>query len=182
VSSQALTARGLTCRLVESDEELAAHHAVRHQVFVVDQRLFVGNDRDERDLMADTLHAVGLDDDVVARGGHDALVGAGHGAVVGAVRLYPLVKGYWQGDRLAVLPEFRTHNIGALLVRFAVATAGARGGSDMVAHIQPRNVRFFECLGWLRDGAEETYCGHPHVPMRISLRRLKTIRRANGAD
>ena len=57
----------LTCRLVETADELAAHHAVRHQVFVLDQRLFVGNDRDERDLAADTLHAVGVD--------HDALPG-----------------------------------------------------------------------------------------------------------
>jgi putative N-acetyltransferase (TIGR04045 family) len=153
VSSQALTARGLTCRLVESDEELAAHHAVRHQVFVLDQRLFVGNDRDDRDLVPDTLHVVGVDD----------------GAVVGAVRLYPLAAGYWQGDRLAVLPEARVRQLGAQLVRFAVATAGERGGHTMVARIQVPNVRFFEQLGWHADGPAGPYHGVTHQPMAIPL-------------
>jgi putative N-acetyltransferase (TIGR04045 family) len=153
VSSSAVASQ-LTCRLVESDEELAAHHAVRHQIFVVDQRLFEGNDRDERDLAPDTLHAVGIDHDV---------------AVVGAVRLYPLVGGYWQGDRLAVLPEARVRHLGALLVRFAVATAGERGGHTMVARIQLPNVRFFEHLGWHADGPPGPYHGVIHQPMVIPL-------------
>jgi putative N-acetyltransferase (TIGR04045 family) len=155
VSSSAV-ASALTCRLVESDEELAAHHAVRHQVFVLDQRLFVGNDRDERDLLPDTLHVVGVDGD----------------AVVGAVRLYPLY-GYalWQGDRLAVLPQARVRHLGALLVRFAVATAGERGGHTMVARIQLPNVRFFEQLGWHADGPPGLYHGVMHQPMAIPLAR-----------
>ncbi|MFD1047761.1 hypothetical protein ACFQ1S_20580 [Kibdelosporangium lantanae] len=60
-------------------------------------------------------------------------------------------------------------NVGAPLVGFAVATAGERGGSVMVAHIQPLNVRFFERLGWTVDGDIETYCGRPHVPVSIAL-------------
>jgi predicted N-acetyltransferase YhbS len=71
-----------------------------------------------------------------------------------------------------VLPEFRAHNIGAPLVRYAVATAGALGGAVMVAHIQPPNVRFFERLGWTRDGDAEIYCGLPHQPMRVALTAL----------
>jgi putative N-acetyltransferase (TIGR04045 family) len=152
VSSQTL-ASALTCRLVESDEELAAHHAVRHQVFVLDQHLFVGDDRDERDLGPDTLHAVGVDG----------------GQVVGAVRLYPLDGGYWQGDRLAVLPHARVRHLGAQLVRFAVATAGERGGHTMVARIQLPNVRFFEQLGWHADGPPGPFHGVMHQPMAIPL-------------
>jgi putative N-acetyltransferase (TIGR04045 family) len=143
----------LHCRLAETAEELAAHHAVRHEVFVLGQRLFVGNDRDERDLAADTLHVVGIDD----------------GHVVGAVRLYPVVNGYWQGDRLAVLPQARVRHLGALLVRFAVATAGERGGSKMVARIQLPNVRFFEHLGWHADGQPGPFHGVTHQPMTIPL-------------
>ena len=144
----------LACRLVESADELAAHHAVRHEVFVVDQQLFVGNDRDERDLLPGTLHAVGID----------------HGAIVGAVRLYPLDgRGLWQGDRLAVLPAARVRHVGALLVRFAVATAGERGGDKMVARIQLPNVRFFEHLGWQADGPAGLYHGVMHQPMAIPL-------------
>jgi putative N-acetyltransferase (TIGR04045 family) len=167
--SSSLVASALTCRLVESAEELAAHHAVRHAIFVVDQRLFVGNDRDERDLAADTLHVIGIDHDIAARGDDDALVAPGHGAVVGAVRLYPLVNGYWQGDRLAVLPEARVRHLGAQLVRFAVATAGERGGQTMVARIQLPNVRFFEQLGWHADGPAGPYHGVMHQPMAIPL-------------
>jgi putative N-acetyltransferase (TIGR04045 family) len=155
VPSSAPTASALACRLVGSAEELAAHHAVRHQVFVVDQRLFVGDDRDERDLAPDTLHVVGVDD----------------GHVVGAVRLYPVVKGYWQGDRLAVLPQARVRHLGALLVHFAVATAGERGGHTMVARIQLANVRFFEHLGWHADGPPGPYHGVTHQPMAIRLGR-----------
>ena len=146
-------ASALVCRLVEGADELAAHHAVRHQVFVVDQRLFVGNDRDERDLHPDTLHVVGMDD----------------GTVVGAVRLYPLVNGYWQGDRLAVLQAARVRHLGALLVRFAVQAAGERGGHTMVARIQLPNVHFFEHLGWHADGPPGPYHGVMHQPMAIPL-------------
>ena len=154
MSSSAPAASALACRLVGGAEELAAHHEVRHQVFVVDQRLFVGNDRDERDLLPDTLHAVGID----------------HGAIVGAVRLYPLDgRGLWQGDRLAVLPAARVRNLGALLVRFAVASASERGGHTMVARIQLPNVRFFEHLGWHADGPAGPYHGVIHQPMAIPL-------------
>jgi putative N-acetyltransferase (TIGR04045 family) len=158
VSSPAL-ASGLACRLAETDGDLAAHHAVRHRIFVVDQQLFAGDDRDERDLEPETLHAVGID--------HDVLAG---GAVVGAVRLYPLDdRGLWQGDRLAVLPEARVRHLGAQLVRFAVATAGERGGHTMVARIQLPNVRFFEQLGWHADGPPGPFHGVTHQPMAIPL-------------
>ena len=153
MSSQ-VVASALACRLAETAEELSAHHAVRHQIFVVDQGMFVGNDRDERDLAPDTLHAVGID----------------RGQVVGAVRLYPLYGyGLWQGDRLAVLPQARVRHLGAQLVRFAVATAGERGGHTMVARIQLPNVRFFEHLGWHADGPAGPYHGVIHQPMAIPL-------------
>ena len=153
MSSSAL-ASSLACRLVETTDELAAHHAVRHRVFVLDQRLFAGTDRDERDSLPETLHVLGVDS----------------GAVVGAVRLYPLDEdGLWQGDRLAVLPVARVRHLGALLVRFAVATGGERGGHTMVARIQLPNVRFFEHLGWHPDGPAGVFHGVMHQPMAIPL-------------
>ena len=121
----------LDVRVALSDEDVAAHHRVRHEVFVREQGIFTGDDRD------------GWDDGavkVVARAG---------ARVLGAVRLYPLDEaGLWKGDRLAVLPEGRRLRIGAPLVRFAVATAGAHGGTRMIALIQARNVAFFRHLGW----------------------------------
>jgi hypothetical protein len=60
-------------------------------------------------------------------------------------------------------------NLGALLVRFAVATAGERGGHTMVAQIQLPNVRFFEHLGWSRSGDPSSFHGVEHQLMEIGL-------------
>jgi putative N-acetyltransferase (TIGR04045 family) len=133
--------------------DLAAHLAVRHRVFVELQGLFVGTDRDARDDDPDTLHVVATVD----------------GVVVGTVRLYPLGSGVWKGDRLAVLPDARVHRLGGALVDFAVQSAGSLGGRVMVAQVQVANVRFFERLGWVRDGDAAPYCGVMHQPMAIGL-------------
>jgi putative N-acetyltransferase (TIGR04045 family) len=154
ISSSHPAASAAACRLAGDADELAAHFAIRRQVFVQQQRLFEGSDRDEHDERAGTLHAVGLFD----------------GAVVGAVRLYPLDgDGLWRGDRLAVLPEARVRHVGALLVMFAVATAGELGGERMIARVQLLNVRFFERLGWHADGSPEPYVGVMHQAMAIAL-------------
>ncbi len=147
-------ATGVECRLVGSTDELASHFDVRRRVFVDEQAIFVGDDRDEHDEDPSTLFVIGLVD----------------GEVCGAVRLYPLDEGgLWKGDRLAVLPDQRSSLLGARLVRFAVRTGGERRGTRMVANIQVPNLRFFEWLGWTRDGGEHDFRGVPHVPVTIGL-------------
>lgn len=127
---------------------------IRTEVFVREQGLFEVTDRDAHDDEPLTLHVL-------------ALCGP---EVAGTVRLYPLGEpGLWKGDRLAVLPRFRRHGVGAPLVRFAVRTAGALGGSEMVAQIQLANVDYFERLGWRRLGEVADYCGRPHQQMVIRL-------------
>jgi putative N-acetyltransferase (TIGR04045 family) len=142
------------CQAAESEEELALHRRIRHEVFVVEQGLFAESDHDEHDERADTVHALGL-----------------YGAIVaGTVRFYPLAEpGLWKGDRLAVLPQFRSHGLGGPLVRFAVRTAGQRGGERMIAFIQPQNVPVFEHLGWRRVGLLVDYVRQPHQKMIIDL-------------
>jgi putative N-acetyltransferase (TIGR04045 family) len=144
----------LAVRLCRGPRDVAAHHAVRRAVFVDEQEMFAADDHDERDALRSTLHAIGIAAERVA----------------GAVRLYPLGGGDWKGDRLAVLPEARHGSLGARLVRFAVATAEARGGARMVAMIQVPNVAFFESLGWQRDGGVVAFHGRPHQPMAIPFR------------
>lgn len=145
----------LSCRLVTGPEELASHHRIRHQIFVREQQLFAESDVDAHDAREDVLHVLGWCGEAPA----------------GTVRLYPLdpVEGTWQGDRLAVLPEFRAAGLGAPLVRFAVTTAGQRGGVEMLAHVQVANERFFSRLGWTRQGDVELYVGRPHVLMKVAL-------------
>lgn len=168
----------LACRPAASAAELAAHFRIRHQVFVLEQGLFragparsrgglagedraagdsqaAGDDRDGHDGDPATMHVIGLADRVIG----------------GTVRLYPLdgAQRQWKGDRLAVLAEYRRHGLGAPLVRFAVAEAGARGGLEMEAFIQPANVAFFEWLGWRCAGGIVAYAGLDHQRMVIGL-------------
>lgn len=113
-----------------------------------------GGDTDAHDGDPATIHVVGLAD----------------GTICGTVRLYPLdVTGLWKGDRLAVLASHRHLGLGVPLVRFAVSSAGMRGGQEMEAFIQPANVAFFRWLGWRRTGSLVDYAGIPHQRMLIGL-------------
>jgi putative N-acetyltransferase (TIGR04045 family) len=148
------------CAVVGDAAGRAAHHAVRRAVFVVEQGVFPAErgvfpgagDTDARDADPATLHVLGRVD----------------GRPAGAVRLYPLGGGLWQGDRLAVLPVHR-RGLGASLVRRAVALAAERGGDRMVAHVQPPNEVFFRRLGWTRRGGPADYLGRPHLLMDVPL-------------
>lgn len=141
----------LRVREVANPEELTAHHKIRHSIFVDEQKIFAEHDLDEWDNSA--THVVAELD----------------GKIVGAVRLYPLDNfGLWKGDRLAVLPEARAR-VGAALVRFAVATAGRRGGQKMIAQIQEDNVNFFTRLGWESAGETRDFHGVAHQQMAIAL-------------
>ena len=159
-STIAPSALSIDCRVAASGDELDAHFRLRLAVFVEEQGLFSGDDRDARDAEPRTLHAVGFVD----------------GEPCGAVRLYPLdTSGEWKGDRLAVSAEHRDNHLGAELVRFAVRTAGLLGGSRMIAHVQLPNVRFFEHLGWSVEGDPEPFHGVTHQLMSIGLARREAV-------
>jgi putative N-acetyltransferase (TIGR04045 family) len=145
----------LDCQLASDPAKLAEHFELRRRVFVLEQGIFEVDDYDRHDDDPRALHVVGL---------VEAEIG-------GAVRLYPLdpAAELWKGDRLAVLPEYRACHLGARLVRFAVTTAGRRGGRRMIAHIQLPNVRFFQHLGWRTEGASAPYQGVEHQLMAIGL-------------
>ena len=162
----------VACRAARDPEELSLHHEIRRRVFAEEQGLFDGSDRDDHDDHAATVRILGLCGDVAG----------------GAVRCYPLTEmltdiptgggaagvvepgaGLWKGDRLAVLPSFRRNGLGAPLVRFAVRTAAEAGGRQMIAHIQPSNVGFFEHLGWYTVGGPVSFVGRPHQTMAIDL-------------
>ncbi|MGZ4611060.1 MAG: MSMEG_0567/Sll0786 family nitrogen starvation N-acetyltransferase [Actinomycetes bacterium] len=143
----------LACRPADGPAEIAMHHRIRHEVFVREQALFPVDDTDVHDAHAATIHVLGFDDGVPA----------------GTVRLYPLGDRLWKGDRLAVLPDHRHSGLGAPLVRYAVASAGALGGCRMVAQVQGTNVRFFQALGWTAVGEPADYLGLLHQQMSIAL-------------
>ncbi len=146
------------CRIVLDEGELDLHLHIRRTVFVTEQHVFEGDDRDEHDDDAATVHVLGWCGGVAG----------------GTVRLYPSVEvGCWIGDRLAVLPAFRRSGLGKPLVRFAVSNARKHGGTRMDAHVQLPNVAFFERLGWHPVGAPSDYMGFPHQAMAIDLRGIE---------
>lgn len=149
-----LLGEAVVCRPARTPEELALHLEIRHRVFVDEQHFFPTTDRDAHDEHPATVHVLGLCGPVAG----------------GAVRLYPVAEpGVWKGDRLAVVPSFRSNGLGGPLVRYAVWHAGQAGGSLMIAHIQPANVGFFRHLGWRPVGDPVDYVGQPHQPMEIDL-------------
>jgi len=143
------------CRIARTAEERRLHWNIRHAVFVDEQGVFPDTDLDAQDARSDALLAIGYV----------------RGVIAGAVRMYPVEPDttLWQGDRLAVLPCYRSAHLGAPLVRFAVNSARERGGTRMIAHVQLTNIRFFQRLGWRTVGDVESYVGMPHQQMLIDF-------------
>ncbi|GAA0585276.1 GNAT family N-acetyltransferase [Paractinoplanes ferrugineus] len=150
--------------LVERADELAGYHALRRRVFVDEQGLFAGSDRDERD---DDPRTVVL----IAR--------SARGELLGGVRLGPASDGpdigWWQGGRLVVDPDARgTHGIGAALVRAACAYAESAGALRFDATVQRRTETMFRRLGW-QPVRHVRLAGQPHTLMRWPIRRLAAL-------
>jgi putative N-acetyltransferase (TIGR04045 family) len=130
--------------------------ALRQRVFVQEQGLFAGDDRDVIDAVALPLVALALD----ASGGP---------RVVGTVRIHESAPGIWWGSRLAVARDWRrVGKLGSELIRLAVGTARARGAVAFHAHVQTQNVPLFRRLHW-GVTAEVDLHGRPHAHMLASL-------------
>jgi hypothetical protein len=59
-ASRSSTSADVVCRVVANPAEAEVHHAIRRQVFVVEQHLFDGGDWDEHDEDPATLHVLGM--------------------------------------------------------------------------------------------------------------------------
>lgn len=149
--------RDFTVRAARGPREMAALRALRRAVFVAEQGVFEGDDRDAIDALALPLVA---------------LSGA---EVVGTVRIHEAEPGVWWGSRLAVAEAYRrVGKLGAELIRLAVGTARARGASSFHAHVQRRNAALFRRLHWRIDHEVELH-GRPHLRMTASLEHYPPI-------
>lgn len=158
----------VVCKVAETTAEVQGHFAVRHRVFVEEQGIFEGTDRDAFDDTA--IAIVSVDQDT--------------GAIVGAVRCYEAEPGVWVGGRLAVLHAYRHHPsfIGARLCKLAEQTVIEQGAHRFIAYIQPQNVRFFERLRWRMVGEPIMHCGQPHQMMEASLAGAMHARKQAGLE
>ncbi len=136
--------------------DIDVHRALRRTVFVEQQGLFEGTDRDDTDDDPETVVLVARDRE--------------RGSVLGGVRVHPYDGhgpiGWWRGSRLVVDPGCGQAGagIGSRLVRAAVALGDDRGALRFDATVQLDKVRFFERLGWRRLG-EASVRGVPHALM-----------------
>jgi putative N-acetyltransferase (TIGR04045 family) len=133
--------------------EIEAAMAIRHAVFVCEQKIFHSTDVDAHDATCSLI---------VAKKGE---------TVVGTVRVYPQNEnGHWIGGRLAVRSPYRAGNVGAQLVKEAIKHVQRKECKVFTAHIQQLNVPFFEKIGWKCIGPIEDYMGRPHQLMQADLK------------
>lgn len=130
--------------------------ALRHQVFVEEQKIFAGHDRDEIDRYARPLVAI-------------STYASEADQVVGTVRIHEEAPGLWRGSRLAVARSHRRMGrLGSELIRLAVSTAHGQGCTRFLAHVQLQNVPLFERLNW-RGLREVDLHGVGHMEMEADL-------------
>jgi radical SAM protein (TIGR04043 family)/putative N-acetyltransferase (TIGR04045 family) len=142
----------IVCHPSRTRQELARATAIRHQVFVDEQRLFQETDIDEDDRKS--IH----------------LIAEMAGQIIGTVRVFPVQgNGYWIGGRLAIQKDFRLSGAGERLVQEAVAQVKRKGCTCFTAHIQQENVPFFARLGWKPVGQVFEYRRKPHQRMEADL-------------
>lgn len=137
----------VTCTIVVDDSLRKCCFDVRQKVFVEEQGIFQGSDRDDHDPGA--VHIA-------------ALLGR---TVIGTVRVHEERAGIWWGGRLAVLPRYRGR-IGRLLVKKAEEVVKERGGRRFLAHVRTDVVGFFLRCGWRRTEPDSVMVyGSPHALM-----------------
>ncbi|MBB2157082.1 histone acetyltransferase [Gluconacetobacter diazotrophicus] len=145
-------------RLARTPWEVTGHHALRRDVFCVEQGIFAQDDRDGIDASAIPIVAA-------------CCVAGMPDRIVGAVRIHEAEPGLWRGSRLAVHADHRRlGRIGAELIRMAVCTAHGLGATRFLAQVQEQNVLFFRRLYWKSLG-EITLHGLAHHDMEADLSR-----------
>jgi putative N-acetyltransferase (TIGR04045 family) len=127
-------------KLAQTQAEINAYFALRHQIFVEEQGVFPDSDIDRLDEIAYPIIAVEAEAPCVE--------------VLGVVRIYEPEPGLWYGGRLGTQPDRRRGwQISKGLIHKAVTTANAWGCDRFLATVQIQNVRLFQRFHW--DSLEE---------------------------
>jgi putative N-acetyltransferase (TIGR04045 family) len=145
----------------EGPADLAAYHRLRRDVFVTEQGLFAGSDRDEYDDDPRTRVLLAVTPDK---------------EVLGGVRIHPMTTpdlGWWRGSRLAVARDARMLlGVGAALIRAACALAETQGALRFDATVQAPNEGLFRRPGWVTRERLPVH-GRPHVLLDWPVARIQ---------
>ena len=130
-----------------------AAQAVRHAVFVEEQRIPAELERDPAD--AGCVHAV---------------VFNAAGQAVGTGRLLPLPDGVMKLGRLAVLRSWRGRGVGQALLQALLDAAREQGAREVMLHAQQSAASFYLEAGFKPRGEEFMEAGIPHLEMVLELK------------
>ena len=147
-------------RVAVSAADLETVHAIRREVFIVEQN--VPEDEEWDDLDPTSLH-------LLAFGTDGAPLGTGrliHGEQ--ALKITDR-EGTVLLGRLAVRAAARGTGLGAALVRANEDEGRARGAVELELHAQTHALGFYERLGYVAEGPEYLDGGIPHRTMTRSL-------------
>lgn len=141
-----------TIRVAAWQDVAEPAQAVRHAVFVEEQRIPAELERDPAD--AGCVHAVAFD---------------AAGQAVGTGRLLPLPDGVLKLGRLAVLRPWRGRGVGQALLQALLDAARAQGAREVMLHAQQSAASFYLDAGFAPRGEEFIEAGIPHLEMVLKL-------------
>ncbi|MFZ5470341.1 MAG: GNAT family N-acetyltransferase [Myxococcota bacterium] len=143
---------------VKGEGELLQALAIREVVFIEEQHVPEGIERDAEDAKA--YHVLAM------QGGH----------AIGTGRLVLLPKGpdgeagQWaQVGRMAVLQTSRKSGVGTLLLQALEEEAKRRGVTGVILHAQLSAMDFYKRHGYAAHGAVFEEAGMPHLEMKKKL-------------
>ena len=122
--------------------------AIRHAVFVEEQRVPVELEIDEQDPVS--VHALARD---------------ASGRALGTGRLLP--DGHI--GRMAVLAAARGTGVGSALLIALMDESRRRGGRETIVSAQTHAIAFYARHGFVTEGNEYDDAGIPHITMRCAL-------------
>ena len=143
---------------VRNEGELFQALAIREVVFIEEQSVPEGLERDAED--ASAYHVLAM------RGGH----AIGTGRLVELSEPPPGAQGKWgRVGRMAVLSSDRRHGVGVKLLTALEAEARRRGLEGIKLHAQLSAMEFYKRHGYEADGAVFEEAGMPHLEMKKVL-------------
>jgi len=144
----------LTITPIANEGELLQALAIREVVFIEEQRVPEGIERDDDDARAYHLLAV--------RGGH----AIGTGRLVKLREPPPGEEGQWgKVGRMAVLQAERKGGVGSRILSELEEEARRQGMTGIVLHAQTTALKFYEKHGYRSASAEFEEAGMPHLKM-----------------
>jgi predicted GNAT family N-acyltransferase len=140
------------------EPEMARLYALRHEVFVLEQRVPVELERDDHDLTADHLAAWREED----------------GRLVGVLRVValpssPPASKVAKIGRVAVPQDMRGRGVAAAMMREALERARSQGFDEAYLHAQWDARGLYERLGFVPEGDTFDDAGILHIAMRRRL-------------